>query len=282
MEKDPAEQRLEDRRQSYDREGISAPDERRIAERRGSGISSLFAANHPSDRNFFAGFVLLCWLGVLVGFFPAISGRMAGRADYAAPVILQLHVFSYVGWLLLLTIQVLLVRTAQQSVHRRLGLLSFALIPVMVLSALFSEVYSQRFYLDHPPDSLDFFIIPIWYVIGFGLLAIEAVAHRRDPPAHKRLIVLATAVIVGAAYARWWGDGLESVFGDGYTGMLIHSYTGTTLLLLALMGYDLWSRGTIHRAYRWGVPFILAGEVGTTIIYHSPGWLPVARMIVGR
>ena len=30
------------------------------------------------------------------------------------------------------------------------------------------------------------------------------------------------------------------------------------------------------------VPAILAGELVTTLIYHSPAWLPVARVIVGR
>ena len=280
MASDPTGLRREDRRNVDRRQSDRQEEDRRKSDRRGTGTGARFATYHPSDRNFFLLFVALCWLGVLMGFFPAVSARMQGRADYSAPLILQIHVFAYVGWLVLLTSQMLLIRTARQSVHRQLGLIAVALIPVMVLTGFVSEIYSQRFYLSHPPDSQAFFILPLWYVIGFGVLATAAIMHRRDPVAHKRLIVLSTLLIVGAAYARWWGDWLERMVGDGYGGMLIHSYTGTALLLLLAMGYDLLTRGTVHRVYRWGVPFILAGQLATTIIYHSPAWLPVARRIV--
>jgi uncharacterized membrane protein len=280
MDSDPTGLRREDRRKGDRRQSDRQQEDRRKSERREIGTEARFAASHPADRNFFLLFVVLCWLGVLMGFFPAVSGRMQGRADYPAPPILQIHAFAFVGWLMLLTAQMLLIRTARQSVHRQLGLVAFALIPVMVVSGFVSEIYSQRYYLSHPPDSQAFFIIPIWYVIGFGGLAAGAIIYRKEPAAHKRLIVLATTVIVGAAYARWWGDALWKMAGDRYGGMLIHHYTATTLLLLLAMGFDLMTRGTLHRVYRWGVPFIIVGEVATTILYHSPAWLTVARRIV--
>lgn len=281
MDEDLPERRGEDRRQ-----GLSQAEwlqmDRRKADRRQAGAGPGFAAYHPWDRNFHLLFAALCWLGVVMGFFPASAARLQGQADYVAPLILHIHALAFVGWLVLLTVQVLLVRTARQAVHRRLGMVAFVLVPVMMLSGYFAEVYSQRFYLAHPPDSQAFFIIPIWYVIGFGVLAGAAVLKRREPAAHKRLIVLATTLIVGAAYARWWGDTLAAAFGDGYGGMLINSYAGTTLLWLLGLGYDLRTRGTIHRAYRWGVPFIIAGQLVTTVLYHSPAWLPVARVLVER
>ena len=41
----------------------------------------------------------------------------------------------------------------------------------MAVSAFFSEVYSQRFYFAHPPNSQAFFILPIFYVIAFTTLS---------------------------------------------------------------------------------------------------------------
>lgn len=239
-----------------------------------------FAAFHKADRNFFLLFVVICWSGVLMGFVPPVSERWAGKADYPAPLVLQIHAFAFTGWLVLLTAQVGLVRTRRMSTHMTLGLVSVALIPVMAVTAFLSEIYSQRFYLAHPPDSQAFLILPIFYVIAFTAFAASAVYFRKEPPAHKRLILLATTVIVGAAYTRWIGEPLTKLVGDGYIGLLINSFTATNLILAAAVGYDLATRRQLHWTYRVGVPAILAGELAATLIYHSPAWLPVARMIV--
>src|SRR5581483_7572993 len=129
----------------------------------GQGTTRPFPPYHRADRGFFLLFLILCWLGVLMGFEPAVTKRFAGHADYPAPLILQLHVVAFSAWLLLLTTQILLIRMRRPLLHARLGLAAVVLVPVMGLSALLSEVYSQRFYFDHPPNSQAFFILPIFY-----------------------------------------------------------------------------------------------------------------------
>jgi len=239
-----------------------------------------FTAWHRWDRNFFLGFVLFAWLGVLLGFVPASLGRIAGKADYVAPLVLHVHALSFVLWMILLTMQVLLVRAGKTAIHRRTGMLGALLIPVMVLSGFFAEVYSQHYYLAHPPDSQGFFIVPLSYVAAFGLLASLAVARRRDSPAHKRLIFLSTTIIVGAAWARATGEAVAGVTGDGYWGMIANTFAATNLLLLAAVAFDWVTRRRVHGVLAWGVPLILAGELVVSWIYHAPGWLPVARAIV--
>jgi FtsH-binding integral membrane protein len=241
-----------------------------------------FVAHHRSDRTFFLLFLAACWLGVVMGFTPAVAKRWAGHADYPAPLILQVHAFAFTSWLLLLTAQIGLVRVRRVLVHQTLGLVGFALVPLMAVTALAAEVYSQRFHVAHPPNNFAFFILPIFYALGFAVLAGLALFRRRDPAAHKRLILLATTVIVGAAYARWWGDALTARFGDGYVGMLVNSFAGTDLLLFGAALYDFATRGRLHRVYEIGVPAILLCEIATSFVYHSPAWLPVAAVLVGR
>jgi uncharacterized membrane protein len=239
-----------------------------------------FLAYHRWDRNFFLTFLALCWLGVLMGFKPAVMKRYTGHADYPAPLILQIHAVAFSAWLALLTAQIALIRSGRPRVHMTLGLIGFALVPVMAVSAFFSEVYSQRFYFAHPPNSQAFFILPIFYVIAFTSLATAALSVRSNPPAHKRLILLSTTIIVGAAYTRWWGQALSAMVGDGLGGMLINSYTGTNLLLIFAVAYDRFTRGRLHPVYEIAVPAILLGEIATTFIYHSPRWLPIAHLAI--
>ena len=106
-----------------------------------------FAAEHRADRNFFAVFIIACWTGVLFGFFPASGARVMGRADYAAPLILHIHAAAFVGWLTLLTLQILLVRKQRVDLHMKLGMIGVLLVPVMAYSGLAAELYSQRFYI---------------------------------------------------------------------------------------------------------------------------------------
>jgi len=241
-----------------------------------------FVAHHRHDRAFFLIFLAACWLGVVMGFTPPIAKRWAGQADFPAPLILQVHAFAFGAWLLLLTAQILLVRVRRVGIHMSLGLIGFGLVPLMAVSAIVSEAYTQRFHVAHPPDNYPFFIVAIFYVSSFAILAGAALLRRKDPAAHKRLILLATTIIVGAAYTRWWGDALTARFGDGYAGMLVNTYTGTELLLLAALLYDLATRGRLHRVYEVGVPAILLGEAATSLVYHAAWWPPVAAVLVGR
>ncbi|HLL30171.1 MAG TPA: hypothetical protein VK403_04165, partial [Allosphingosinicella sp.] len=137
-------------------------------------------------------------------------------------------------------------------------------------------------YFDHPPNSQAFFILPIAYVIAFTVLAGAALLLRGNPSAHKRLILLATTIIVGAAYARWWGAALAQAFGDGFWGTIVSNFTGTNLLLGGAVAFDLATRRRVHPVYAVCVPAVILGELAVSYIYHSPHWLPVARFLIGR
>jgi len=241
-----------------------------------------FQAFHKNDRNFFLIFILVCWLGVVMGFVHPVMDRINGHPRFAAPLILKIHASAFVGWLALLTAQILLVRTRRTRLHTKLGIVGVALVPVMAVSAYFSEIFTQRWHLTQGANNFAFFIVPVLDVLGFTVFATTALALRRNPAAHKRLILLATTIIVGAAYSRWWGDGLMAAFGDGLGGMLVNTYAGTDVILAGAVGYDLWTRGRLHQVYEIGVPAILLGQIVATLLYHSAAWLAVASRIIVR
>ena len=241
-----------------------------------------FSPLHVHDRSFFAVFLAACWIGVLFGFYPASSARFSGHADYPAPNILIGHAILFSAWLALLTAQILFVRTKRLKLHKKLGRAAFLLVPLMVYSAVAADVHSQRFYIQRHDDDLHFFILPLFYAAAFGVLSTWALwVAKRDPVSHKRLILLATTVIVGAAYARWWGNGLTTLFGDGFWGMLVNTFAGTNLLLGAAVGYDVATRKQVHRTYLIVVPAMLVSELICSDIYHADWWMPIARQLIG-
>jgi hypothetical protein len=176
----------------------------------------------------------------------------------------------------------LLIRNARWDLHLKLGLLAVILIPVMAYSGIAAELYSQRFYIQRRTEGLQFFILPLFYIFGFTVFAVTAVilARRGDFAAHKRLILMATTIIVGAAYARWWGESLNRLFGDAFWGMILNSFAGTNLILAGAVTYDFYSRGRPHRVYMIGVPIILAGQLLCSWIYHADWWPPLSRQLI--
>jgi MFS family permease len=241
-----------------------------------------FPPSHAHDRSFFAGFLAVCWLGVAFGFYPASGARFSGHADYPAPPILIGHAMLFTAWLALLSAQIFFVRTRRLNLHKKLGRVAFVLVPLMVYSAVAAELHSQRFYIHRHDDDLHFFILPLFYAAAFGILSTWALlVAKKDLVSHKRLILLATTVIVGAAYARWWGNELTTLFGDGFWGTLMNTFAGTNLLLGAAVGYDLATRKKVHRTYLIVIPAMLASELVCSYIYHADWWMPIARQLIG-
>ena len=240
-----------------------------------------FVPWHRWDRNLLLLYVLAAWIATGFGFYPSVIERFTGQPDYAAPLVLQLHVFAFTGWLCLLSLQALLIRTGRPRLHQRLGLLAAILVPVMVVTAIGAEIFSQRFYSAKYPENLRFFISPLSSMALFALFGTMALLQRQQPAAHKRLILLATTVALSAAYNRWWGEALYELYGDGHAGMVIHNYAGIDLLLILLVAYDWVTRRRIHPVYQWGVPLIFTAQLIGTFIYHSEMWPGVVRRLVG-
>jgi hypothetical protein len=244
------------------------------------GGDTAFVPWHRWDRSFFLLFVLAAWIATGFGFYPSVAQRFTGQPDYVAPLVLQLHVFAFTGWLCLLSLQVLLVRTGRQRLHQRLGLLGAFLVPVMVVTAIDAEIFSQRFYSGKYPENARFFISPLSNMALFALFGVMALLQRRRPASHKRLILLATTVVLSAAYYRWWGEALYGLLGDGHAGMVVSNYAGIDLLLVLLAGYDWVTRRRIHSVYQWGIPLILASQLLGTLIYHSEAWPGIVRRVL--
>jgi hypothetical protein len=52
------------------------------------------------------------------------------------------------------------------------------------------------------------------------------------------------------------------------------------MLLALALGYDVATRGKLHRVYLIGVPAILAGELASSYVYHAAWWMPIARQLI--
>jgi hypothetical protein len=118
-----------------------------------------------------------------------------------------------------------------------------------------------------PLDTSVSLAIPLLGIAGFTVVIFASWKARRNAPAHKRLILLATVSLVEAAFGRfpWNQVGLSPAAG---------ALTGLLFLLVLVIAYDLFSLHRIHRSTMWALPltFVLNGfavPIGMTPAWHS-------------
>lgn len=240
-----------------------------------------FAPWHKWDRNFFLAMVATLWLGILMGFVPAILKHVATHKP-PYPLIVHIHGLVFVTWLCLLTLQVLLVRNRNIDTHRALGLASIVLAPLMVVLGLATSYVVDHRNFGTPAGDAPFASIQLADLINFGVLAGAAILFRKAPSAHKRLILLATIFISDAGFSRWWGEALAKMLGDGFWQDWAVDYLSDFLLVAAIGVYDLITRRRLHPAYVAGTIFGLAVELIAIWLYVSPWWKPIATRLIGH
>jgi len=239
-----------------------------------------FAPHHKWDRNAFLVLVGLIWLGIVMGFGPAIFKHLQTGQSY--PLIIHFHAAFFVGWLLLLTMQLLLIRIRRTDLHRKLGMAGMAMAPVMVVLGIAAGIIVERINFGTSLSRPPFMAIEFTDMLAFAGLAGAAFVLRGNASAHKRLILLATFYITDAGYSRWLGPSVHSIIGSGFSGRFTGLFLGPDLMLLALGGYDLATRKRLHPAYIAGSLWMLACQLGGVGLYRLPEWKPVALAIIGR
>jgi hypothetical protein len=241
-----------------------------------------FASRHPWDRNFFLLYVVLIWLGVLAGFVPDMI-RHVQQHKPPYPLAVHLHAAAMVGWLALLTTQVLLIRQGRADIHRKLGAAGAGLaVAVIVLSPIAAVVTDRNRMLGPNPEPA-FLGAQLLDIVGFAGAVTAAIALRAKAAAHKRLILLATLCLVDAGFSRIWGR--RAVYGElggGFGAFMVSVYAGNLVLIAGIGLYDLITRRRLHPAYAIGGVWVVGLQSLAGLLYVSPWWTPVATALIGR
>ena len=224
----------------------------------------------------------MSWIAIVMGFGPELNGHLKGLTPYP-PLIVHFHAAAFTGWMVLFTAQIWLIRSRRLDIHRKLGLVAVALVPVMVALGVATALVSRRMHFEAGQNEmLAFMIVPLTDMVLFPSFAIPGLLMRKDPARHKRLVLLATATLLPAAFGRWIGPWILFHFGDGFFGFMAQSYLGPDVMILAAMVYDRVTRGRVHGVYFIAIPWMLAIQAITSAIYHWSGWMPLAQRMIGH
>jgi hypothetical protein len=221
----------------------------------------MLAAQHPSTRSrkgssaasqwFYLAMSLLM-LGLVTYGFSHTVGPSLLHAQRPRPtvILLAIHGAVFYCWMLLMVMQAALVRSHKIHLHRMLGWFGAADGAMVVIMGLWATF--------HQPTPLPLEMVGIVSLAGFGIPVVLAIGWRKRPAFHRRLLLIATAMLTNAAFARFPGTYVpQHLF-----------YVCTDVLIVIAIVYDLLTDRNVHVVYRYAMPLVLAAEIAVLI----PAW----------
>lgn len=208
-----------------------------------------------------------------VGFWKTYFSRL-GLAD----AVTHLHAGLMLAWMAMLLLQPWLIRTRRTALHRQIGQLSYAVMPGVLLTALWLShlriaaappamfgLHSMLLYLGTAAS--------VMLALFWGL----AIAHRRDSALHARYMVATALVMIDPATARLMlalmPEGAR--FNPSWGG-----YALTFAILAALIVFDrAASRG--RGVFRFVAAVFALNFVLMHVVPHTAAWQAYARWWAG-
>ncbi len=205
-----------------------------------------------ADRLFFPGLAVLISVLGISGFWFTYFGPIIGQTYQPAGIPLHIHGWSFFLWLVLFPLQAILIGRQRRALHMILGKLSVVLVLVMTLTGLL--VVSVRadeaarngeplIWLLYGPLILSNLVL---FVAFYSASIRMALTNRWQ--AHKRLLIVASAIGVGAGISRW------VMILSGFHPLSIPiGVLSCSVFLLIGMAYDAVTRRSVHPAYWIGL-----------------------------
>ena len=215
-----------------------------------------------TDRWFYLFLALLFVATAVTGFAPNSVAILSGDL-LNPPLVVHLHAATMAAWLVLLLTQASLMAVGRKQWHFTLGLASFALAPLLVIMMIWVAI--ARFNSDYHGTAL--FFIQFRRAALFSVFFVWAIAVRiNDPESHKRLVFLATLVLLDAALLRmpWLPTFASQNFTDDN---IIHSHSWQLLLLVPALMYDYFRLGQVHPVHKVGLGLLIVTAMIASLLW---------------
>lgn len=215
-----------------------------------------------AERRFYLMLAAIIAVTVFAGF-----GLDLQRTDWnivGLPAQVHLHAAVFFGWIILYVAQNWLVDRGSIAMHRRLGVATACLVPVMVVVGVATTVMAVRLNRVPPFFTPGLFLALDLQIIGFAILAGWAIQLRHRSDWHKRLMLCATILIMSPALGRILPMPLMGPSGTWAIFIATMAYLGAAML------FDAQLRGRVHLAYWWGAGMLTLVQLLIGIVGFSP------------
>ncbi len=235
------------------------------------GVEHSDSGSRPSTagrggRWFFVCSAAILAVIVAVGFAPSFYLPGVLQPAASQPAYIVLHGIALTLWYLLFLVQTLLVSSGRVRLHRSLGMFGAGLALVVFSLSMLVVVRSVPHFAARGASDLGI-ALPVLgdfaLLLLFGALVAAGIRLRRQPEAHKRMMLIGSMGITAPAIARW--PGAEA-------NLPLSVLVPQLVLCAALVAYDLATIRKLHKATTWSVAgYIVASGVGVGLAFSEAG-----------
>ncbi len=225
-------------------------------------------------RRFYLIMAVLMAATIIAGFSRTVPVALTTKPGL--PLLLHIHGFVFLCWLVLFVAQPALIGAGGVRLHRKLGWAGAVIAGLMMVMGVAATLNAIATHTVPPffPQSI-FLAMNLLGIAFFGGLVGAAVALRRDGDWHKRLMLCATCLLLGPGLGR-----LLPMPSFGAAAPLV-MFGVVDLYLIAGPVFDLFTRRRIHPAYFWGVPAVLLSEILIGPVGMAPPTIALVHKLAG-
>jgi hypothetical protein len=224
------------------------------------------------DKYFYFGMSLVILVLVTAMFSRTVPDRLF-HPKIAPPYIVWFHGAVFYSWVLFFVLQTGLVRIRKTRWHRTMGWFGLALGVAILGLGVSTTIAMHRFEFNtlHRGDFAILSIaIPLFDMVCFAATFGLAVAWRKKPERHRRLMFIASCALTAAAWGRMPDAVLPGLW----------FYAGVDFLILLGAARDWMVNRSVHRVYLVALPAFMAGQIVVANITDTGWWLRVAKAIL--
>jgi hypothetical protein len=225
-------------------------------------------------RYFFVAMASTITAIVFAGFAPSFYLRATFQPDSKLSILLHIHGAVFSTWITLFLVQPILIARGSRTLHRRLGWFAAAIAVAMVGLVAGATVEEMRRVPPAPPAPVAL-ALNTFDMVVFAILVSSAIYLRKQPEWHKRLLLSATLILLGAPILRL----LILLEGHISHELLVIDVLLVDLFFLVCFASDLYTRRRIHPAYFCALALLLVDQATTFSVMAWPPWVDFANVI---
>ena len=209
-------------------------------------------------------------LAMILAFWPSYFSRLA---DQPSPHH-HAHGLAMTLWLGLLVAQATLMRSGRKALHRRLGLVSYVLVPVIVIVTARFAHYTLQEVPALGNYGLFFLALVLLTLVAFVTLFALAMVYRGQPAVHARFMIATLFPLFTPVTDRLIGRFAPSVFGMVPTldGSPLVQCSGFLLADAVLSGVAVWDWQRNQRRVFFVALAIIVVYQASVLTFHRFGF----------
>jgi uncharacterized membrane protein YozB (DUF420 family) len=228
-----------------------------------------------STRLFFVIMASAVIATVFAGFAPTFYLRGSFTQNRPMSVLLHVHGIVFSAWITIFLVQTVLISRGSRAQHQRLGWTAMGIAATMVVLVVAAMIEQLRRVGGSPAPPLAL-ALSTFDIIVFAVLVGGAIYYRKQSDWHKRFMLSATILLLGAPMFRL------VIHHSGITDMSKVGLVATLLVdafFLPCLAYDLLSRRRIHPAYCVALALIVLDQVAQVTVVSWAPWVNLSMAL---